>query len=132
MTIRTEIREALAVLVRQAVPDLKEVFPSRPFSVDAADLPLAFCYFTEGAEGDYSLDEESESAPLMVSIYVTEHNQADADLDVLADKVKLKGDDLGGLLLEGLSAPTWQYGVDELGTGLASLTLNFNATWSEQ
>lgn len=132
MTIRTEIREALAVLVRQAVPDLKEVFPSRPFSVDAHDLPLAFCYFTEGAEGDYSLDEESESAPLMVSIYVTEHNQADADLDVLADKVKLKGDDLGGLLLEGLSAPTWQYGVDELGTGLASLTLNFKATWSEQ
>ncbi len=132
MTIRTEIREALADLVRQAVPDLKEVFPSRPFSVDANDLPLAFCYFTEGAEGDYSLDEESESAPLMVSIYVTEHNQADAELDVLADKVKLKGDDLGGLLLEGLSAPTWQYGVDELGTGLASLTLNFNATWSEQ
>lgn len=132
MTIRTEIREALADLVRQAVPALKEVFPSRPFSVDATDLPLAFCYFTEGAEGDYSLDEESESAPLMVSIYVTEHNQADAELDVLADKVKLKGDDLGGLLLEGLSAPTWQYGVDELGTGLASLTLNFNATWSEQ
>mgnify|MGYP000544114331 CR=1 FL=1 len=132
MTIRTEIREALADLVRQAVPDLKGVFPSRPFSVAATDLPLAFCYFTEGAEGDYSLDEESESAPLMVSIYVTEHNQADADLDVLADKVKLKGDDLGGLLLEGLSAPTWQYGVDELGTGLASLTLNFNATWSEQ
>jgi hypothetical protein len=132
MTIRTEIREALADLVRQAVPDLKEVFPSRPFSVDANDLPLAFCYFTEGAEGDYSLDEESESAPLMVSIYVTEHNQADAELDVLADKVKLKGADLGGLLLEGLSAPTWQYGVDELGTGLASLTLNFNATWSEQ
>ena len=132
MTIRTEIREALADLVRQAVPDLKEVFPSRPFSVAANDLPLAFCYFTEGAEGDYSLDEESESAPLMVSIYVIEHNQADADLDVLADKVKLKGDDLGGLLLEGLSAPTWQYGVDEQGTGLASLTLNFNATWSEQ
>ncbi|MBV7439060.1 MULTISPECIES: phage tail terminator protein [Aeromonas] len=131
MTIRTDIREALAALVQTALPELRAVYPSRPCSVDPEDLPLAFCYFTEGGDGDYALDEEGEAAPLTVSIYVSEHNQADAELDALADKVKLKGNELGGLLLEGLSSAGWQYGADEQGTGLASLTLNFNATWSE-
>ncbi|WP_328223058.1 hypothetical protein [Aeromonas caviae] len=68
----------------------------------------------------------------MVSLYVAETNQADADLDALADQLAaLPGDDLDGLLLAGLEPAGWQYGVDELGTGLASLTLNFNATWSD-
>jgi len=131
MTIRTDIRAALAARVQTAVPDLQAVYPSRPIGVAAADLPLAFCYFTEGGEGDYALDGESEQAQLLVSLYVGETNQADADLDELAEKLDLSGDDLGGLLLEGLVDAGWQYGVDEQGTGLASLTLNFNAIWSK-
>lgn len=132
MTIRTDIRAALAARVQTAVPDLQAVYPSRPISVAAADLPLAFCYFTEGGDGDYALDSESEQAQLLVSLYVGETNQADADLDALADQLAaLPGDDLDGLLLAGLEPAGWQYGVDELGTGLASLTLNFNATWSD-
>lgn len=131
MTIRTDIRAALSALVKAAVPDLKEVYPSRPVAVTAEDLPLAFCYFTEGGDGDYSLDGESEQAQLMVSLYVAETNQADADLDVLAEQLDLSGESLGGLLLGGLNPAGWQYGMDEEGTGLASLTLNFNATWSK-
>ncbi|MBP4033749.1 hypothetical protein, partial [Aeromonas sp. PrichA-15] len=78
------------------------------------------------------LDVESEQALLMVSLYVAETNQADADLDELAEKLApLSGDDLSGLLLEGLASAGWQYGVDDRGTGLMSLTLNFNATWSK-
>ena len=132
MTIRTDIRAALAERVRTCVPDLREVYPSRPVDVAEEDLPLAFCYFLEGGEGEYSLDMEGERAQLMVSLYVAETNQADADLDALADQLAvLPGDDLDGLLLAGLEPAGWQYGVDELGTGLASLTLNFNATWSD-
>ncbi|MNH12096.1 Phage minor tail protein U [compost metagenome] len=132
MTIRTDIRAALAERVRTCVPELREVYPSRPVDVAPEDLPLAFCYFLEGSDGEFSLDGESEQAPLMVSLYVTETNQADADLDDLAEKLApLVGDDLGGLLLEGLASAGWQYGIDERGTGLASLTLNFNATWSK-
>lgn len=131
MTIRTDIREALAGLVKAAVPGLKAVYPSRPVAVAAEDLPLAFCYFTEGGDGDYSLDGESEQAQLMVSLYVAETNQADADLDVLSEQLDLSGESLGGLLLEGLNPAGWQYGMDEESTGLASLTLNFNATWSK-
>ncbi|KEP92167.1 phage tail terminator protein [Aeromonas caviae] len=132
MTIRTDIRAALAARVKACVPELREVYPSRPVDVAAEDLPLAFCYFLEGGDGEFSLDGESEQAPLMVSLYVTETNQADADLDELAEKLApLAGDDLGELLLEGLASAGWQYGIDERGTGLASLTLNFNATWSK-
>lgn len=131
MTIRTDIRAALAERVRTCVPELREVYPSRPVDVAPEDLPLAFCYFLEGGDGEFSLDGESEQAPLMVSLYVTETNQADADLDDLAEKLApLVGDDLG-VLLEGLASAGWQYGIDERGTGLASLTLNFNATWSK-
>ncbi|MGU5709735.1 hypothetical protein [Aeromonas caviae] len=132
MTIRTDIREALAARVKAAVPELLDAIPGRPVAVSAEDLPLAFCYFLEGGEGEYSLDMEGERAQLMVSLYVAETNQADADLDALADQLAaLPGDDLDGLLLAGLEPAGWQYGVDELGTGLASLTLNFNATWSD-
>ncbi|MDY7842500.1 MULTISPECIES: phage tail terminator protein [Aeromonas] len=132
MTIRTDIRAALAERVRTCVPDLREVYPSRPVDVAEEDLPLAFCYFLEGGDGEFSLDGESDQALLMVSLYVAETNQADADLDELAEKLApLAGDDLGGLLLEGLASVGWQYGADDRGTGLMSLTLNFNATWSK-
>lgn len=43
MTIRTDIRAALAERVRTCVPDLREVYPSRPVDVAPEDLPLAFC-----------------------------------------------------------------------------------------
>ena len=132
MTIRTDILAALAARVKACVPDLREVYPSRPVDVAAEDLPLAFCYFLEGGDGEFSLDGKSEQAMLMVSLYVAETNQADADLDELAEKLApLAEDALGGLLLEGLASAGWQYGADDRGTGLASLTLNFNATWSK-
>ena len=132
MTIRTDIRAALAARVKACVPELREVYPSRPVDVVAEDLPLAFCYFLEGGDGEFSLDWESEQAQLMVSLYVAETNEADADLDELAEKLApLAGDDLGVLLLEGLASAGWQYGADDRGTGLMSLTLNFNATWSK-
>ena len=109
MTIRTDLRAALAERVRTCVPDLREVYPSRPVDVAEEDLPLAFCYFLEGGDGEFSLDGESEQALLMVSLYVAETNQADADLDELAEKLApLAGDDLGGLLLEGLASAGWQ------------------------
>ncbi|WP_281441198.1 hypothetical protein [Aeromonas veronii] len=67
----------------------------------------------------------------MVSLYVMESNQADAELDVLAENLDpLAGDNLGSLLDEGLELANWSYGIDEQGTGLASLTLTFNASWS--
>ncbi|MGL6475257.1 phage tail terminator protein [Aeromonas hydrophila] len=132
MTIRTDIRAALAARVKAAVPALRDAYPSRPFNVAPEDLPLAFCYFTEGGDAEYSLDDEGEQAQLMVSLYVMETNQADADLDVLAEQLDgLTGDDLGGLLREALPSPSWQYGIDEQSTGLASITLNFNAIWSK-
>lgn len=70
MTIRTDIRAALAERVRTCVPDLREVYPSRPVDVAEEDLPLAFCYFLEGGDGEFSLDGESDQALLMVSLYV--------------------------------------------------------------
>ena len=103
----------------------------RQFS-DESPLLEAVAQRLEGGDGEFSLDGKSEQALLMVSLYVAETNQADADLDELAEKLApLAGDDLDGLLLEGLASAGWQYGIDERGTGLASLTLNFNATWSK-
>ena len=63
MTIRTDIRAALAARVKACVPELREVYPSRPVDVVAEDLPLAFCYFLEGGDGEFSLDWESEQDP---------------------------------------------------------------------
>lgn len=137
MTKRTLIRQALADRVGlelNNVPGVKPVtvFANRPFSIDQEDLPVAFCYLMEGATSEYALDKPGDSAQLMVSLYVMESNQADAELDVLAENLDpLAGDNLGGLLDEGLELANWAYGIDEQGTGLASLTLTFNASWSD-
>lgn len=136
MTKRTLIRQALAhkvveLLGRHPGPTPGVVFANRPFSIDQEDLPAAFCYLMEGAPSEYALDKPGDSAQLMVSLYVMESNQADAELDVLAENLDpLAGDNLGGLLDEGLELASWSYGIDEQGTGLASLTLTFNASWS--
>ena len=136
MTKRTLIRQALAhkvveLLGRNPSPSPGVVFANRPFSIDQEDLPVAFCYLMEGAPSEYALDMPGDSAQLMVSLYVMESNQADAELDVLAENLDpLAGDNLNGLLDEGLELANWSYGIDEQGTGLASLTLTFNASWS--
>ncbi|WP_328223059.1 hypothetical protein [Aeromonas caviae] len=49
MTIRTDIRAALAARVKAAVPELLDAIPGRPVAVSAEDLPLAFCYFRHSA-----------------------------------------------------------------------------------
>lgn len=137
MTKRTLIRQALADRVGlelNNVPGAKPVtvFANRPFSIDQEDLPVAFCYLMEGSPSEYALDMPGDSAQLMVSLYVMESNQADAELDVLAENLgPLAGDNLNGLLNEGLELANWAYGIDEQGTGLASLTLTFNASWSD-
>ncbi len=137
MTKRTLIRQALADRVElelNNVPGAKPVtvFANRPFSIDQEDLPVAFCYLMEGTPSEYALDIPGDSAQLMVSLYVMESNQADAELDVLADDLALlAGDSLNSLLNEGLELANWAYGIDEQGTGLASLTLTFNASWSD-
>lgn len=136
MTKRTLIRQALAhkvveLLGRNPGSSPGVVFANRPFSIDQEDLPVAFCYLMEGAPSEYALDKPGDSAQLMVSLYVMESNQADAELDVLAENLDpLAGDNLGGLLDEGLELANWSYGIDEQGTGLASLTQTFNASWS--
>ncbi|MFM5248760.1 phage tail terminator protein [Aeromonas hydrophila] len=137
MTKRTLIRQALADLVGLLLSSLPAaqpvtVFANRPFSIDQEDLPAAFCYLMEGTPSEYALDMPGDSAQLMVSLYVMESNQADVELDVLAENLDpLAGDDLNGLLNEGLELANWSYGIDEQGTGLASLTLTFNASWSD-
>ncbi len=136
MTKRTLIRQALAhkvveLLGRNPSPSPGVVFANRPFSIDQEDLPVAFCYLMEGDPSEYAIDKPGDSAQLMVSLYVMESNQADAELDVLAENLDpLAGDNLNGLLDEGLELANWSYGIDEQGTGLASLTLTFNASWS--
>lgn len=137
MTKRTRIRQALAdqvSLLLSAGSSGKQamVFANRPFSVDEQDLPVAFCYMLEGTSSEYSLDDSYDSTQLMVSLYVMESNQADADLDQLAeDLADLNESNLNGLLTEGMGQISWAYGQDEEGTEVASLTLSFNATWSE-
>ncbi|WP_368163114.1 phage tail terminator protein [Aeromonas sp. s6] len=137
MTKRTLIRQALAhkvveLLGRNPSPSPGVVFANRPFSIDQEDLPVAFCYLMEGAPSEYALDMPGDSAQLMVSLYVMESNQADAELDVLAENLDpLAGANLNGLLNEGLELASWSYGLDEQGTGLSSLTLTFNASWSD-
>lgn len=137
MTKRTLIRQALAhkvveLLGRNPGPSPGVVFANRPFSIDQEDLPVAFCYLMEGAPSEYALDMPGDSAQLMVSLYVMESNQADAELDVLAENLDpLAGANLNGLLNEGLELANWSYGLDEQGTGLSSLTLTFNASWSD-
>ncbi len=137
MTKRTLIRQALAdkvidLLSRVPGSSPGVVFANRPFSIDQADLPVAFCYLMEGAPSEYALDMPGDSGQLMVSLYVIESNQADAELDVLADQLgDLAGDPLNNLLNEGMELVNWAYGIDEQGTGLASLTLTFNASWSD-
>lgn len=137
MTKRTLIRQALAhkvveLLGRNPSPSPGVVFANRPFSIDQEDLPVAFCYLMEGAPSEYALDKPGDSAQLMVSLYVMESNQADAELDVLAENLDpLAGANLNGLLNEGLELANWSYGLDEQGTGLSSLTLTFNASWSD-
>ncbi|MBP4058374.1 MULTISPECIES: phage tail terminator protein [unclassified Aeromonas] len=137
MTKRTLIRQALAhkvveLLGRNPSPSPGVVFANRPFSIDQEDLPVAFCYLMEGAPSEYALDMPGDSAQLMVSLYVMESNQADAELDVLAENLDpLAGANLNGLLNEGLELANWSYGLDEQGTGLSSLTLTFNASWSD-
>ncbi|MGU5686866.1 phage tail terminator protein [Aeromonas caviae] len=137
MTKRTLIRQALAhkvveLLGRNPGPSPGVVFANRPFSIDQEDLPVAFCYLMEGAPSEYALDKPGDSAQLMVSLYVMESNQADAELDVLAENLDpLAGANLNGLLNEGLELANWSYGLDEQGTGLSSLTLTFNASWSD-
>lgn len=137
MTKRTRIRRALADLVELELNNVLgatpvTVFANRPFSIAQEDLPVAFCYMLEGTPSEYSLDEAYDGTQLMVSLYVMENNQADAELDVLADNLApLNESSLNGLLTEGMALSNWAYGQDEEGTGLASLTLSFNATWSE-
>ena len=137
MTKRTLIRQALAhkvveLLGRNPSPSPGVVFANRPFSIDQEDLPVAFCYLMEGTPSEYALDKPGDSAQLMVSLYVMESNQADAELDVLAENLDpLAGANLNGLLNEGLELANWSYGLDEQGTGLSSLTLTFNASWSD-
>ena len=137
MTKRTLIRQALAhkvveLLGRNPGPSPGVVFANRPFSIDQEDLPVAFCYLMEGAPSEYALDMPGDSAQLMVSLYVMESNQADAELDVLAENLDpLAGANLNGLLNEGLELANWSYGLDEQGTGVSSLTLTFNASWSD-
>ena len=137
MTKRTRIRQALKEAVSQLLnagssSKPATVFANRPFSVDEQDLPVAFCYMLEGASSEYALDDAYDSTQLMVSLYVMESNQADAELDVLAEVLAgLNESNLSGLLTEGMGLINWAYGQDEEGTGLASLTLSFNATWSD-
>lgn len=137
MTKRTRIRQALAdqvslLLSAGSSGKPATVFANRPFSVDEQDLPVAFCYMLEGTPSEYSLDDSYDGTQLMVSLYVMESNQADADLDQLAeDLADLNESNLNGLLTEGMGQISWAYGQDEEGTGVASLTLSFNATWSE-
>ncbi|MEA9437439.1 phage tail terminator protein [Aeromonas caviae] len=137
MTKRTRIRQVLKEEVSQLLNAGSSgkpatVFANRPFSVDEQDLPVAFCYMLEGTPSEYALDDAYDSTQLMVSLYVMESNQADAELDLLAeDLAGLNESSLSGLLTEGMGLISWAYGQDEEGTGLASLTLSFNATWSD-
>ncbi|HDZ8829355.1 hypothetical protein JD504_08040 [Aeromonas hydrophila] len=137
MTKRTRIRQALADLVELELNKVAgatpvTVFANRPFSIAQEDLPVAFCYMLEGTPSEYALDDACDSTQLMVSLYVMESNQADAELDLLAEALAgLNESNLSGLLTEGMGLISWAYGQDEEGTGLASLTLSFNATWSD-
>jgi hypothetical protein len=128
-TIRRQVADDLQALLQQTEPDII-VQPGRPAGqIAAEDLPFAAVYFSEGGP-DEGLDD-TESAPLSVTIYVREQQDADALLDDLSDLVAQALPDHYRPVAEvdEWSYAGFSYGEDEQGTGLASLTVNFNLTW---
>ncbi|WP_019933856.1 phage tail terminator protein [Oceanimonas smirnovii] len=128
-TIRRQVADDLQAMLQLNEPEII-VQPSRPTGqIAAEDLPFAAVYFSEGGP-DESL-EDTETAQLSVTIYVSERQDADAVLDDYSDKVARAFPEhyKPAQEVEEWSYTGFAYGEDEQGTGLASLTVNFNLTW---
>ena len=89
MLINKSIRESVADVVRTAQPLFLLVGDSFPAGFDASrELPAAAVWFEDGAPDEAYVDEDTQATELQIGIYVKTDN-TDADLDVLAEPVRL-------------------------------------------
>lgn len=100
MLINKSIREAVADLVRTAQPLFLLVNDSFPAGFDASrELPAAAVWFEDGSPDDAYVDTDTQATELQIGIYVKTDN-TDADLDVLAEPVRLAMHSADGLLAD--------------------------------
>lgn len=130
MSIRTQIREAAAALVRAAAPSLVYVTASRPVALSVEECPQAFVYLSDPQPSGEYLDDDEYTATLTVTVYVMATNSADAELDQIAALINLEQAQLG-VWVTTIDAQGDAYGVDEENTGAASINLDYRITWSE-
>ena len=89
MLINTQIREAVAGIIRASQPELVITVDSYPSGFDATrELPAAAVLFEDGAADDEYIDLNTQSAELHIGLYVKTDN-SDADLDALAEPIRL-------------------------------------------